>query len=217
MNDLSRTKRGRPRDPERMKRVIETASQHFLEQGYDRASMEAVALASGVSKMTLYNYFPNKDALFEACVAARTDGMFADFISAGLDPSRPADTLALIARQFLALMRADDVLSIHRILFGLASTHPDVCARFYKAGPQRINTLVQDYLSAARQAGSLDIDDIDMAADQFISLQLGRPHLLSMLGLAQPTAEEDEQLIRENIALFLARHGKADPDSQNCP
>lgn len=194
-----------------MKRVIETASQHFLEQGYDRASMEAVALGSGVSKMTLYNYFPSKDALFEACVACRTDGIFADFVNDRLDPTRPADALALIAHQFLALMRADDVLSIHRILFGLASTHPEVCTRFYKAGPQRINTLVQGYLAAAAQAGSLRIDDIGMAADQFISLQLGRPHLQAMLGFGIPSAGEDERLIDENVALFLARYGAVHP------
>ncbi len=206
MSDISKTKRGRPRDPERMKRVIETASQQFLEQGYDRASMEAVALASGVSKMTLYNYFPSKDALFEACVACRTDTIFADFLSHRLDPALPIEALALIARQFLALMRADDVLSIHRILFGLAGTHPEVCERFYKAGPQRINALVQGYLAAARQAGSLHIDDIGMAADQFIALQLGRPHLQAMLGLGIPAGEEDERLIRENVALFLARY-----------
>lgn len=207
MTEVSRSKRGRPRDPERMRRVIEAASQQFLEQGYDRASMEAVALASGVSKMTLYNYFPSKDALFEACVACRTDSIFADFLGDRLDPARPAEALALIARQFLALMRAEDVLSIHRILFGLASTHPDVCERFYKVGPQRINMLVRGYVAAAVQAGSLQVDDIGMAADQFLALQLGKPHLQAMLGLGIPSAAEDERLIVENVTLFLARYG----------
>lgn len=206
MNDVSRTKRGRPRDPERMKRVIENASQQFLEQGYDRASMEAVALASGVSKMTLYNYFPNKDALFEACVACRTDGIFEGFSNDRLDPARPAEALSLIAHQFLALMRADDVLRIHRILYGLASTHPEVCARFFKAGPERINALVRSYLTAAVAAGSLHIDDIQMAADQFLALQLGRPHIHATLGLGIPAATQDAELVRENIILFLARY-----------
>ena len=201
------SKRGRPRDPERMRRVIEAASQQFLDQGYDRASMEAVAQASGVSKMTLYNYFPGKDALFEACVACRTDSTFEDFLSHRLDPARPAESLARIARQFLALMRDGDALRIHRILHSLASTHPEVCARFYKAGPLRVTTLVQDYLAAAAGAGSLRIADIAMAADQFLALLLGRPHTHAILGLGIPTADEDEHLIRENIALFLARYG----------
>lgn len=207
MNDVSRTKRGRPRDPERMKRVIEAASQQFLEQGYDRASMDAVALASGVSKMTLYNYFPSKDALFEACVVCRTDGIFADFLSDRLDPAHPAETLTLIARQFLALMRADDVLRIHRILYGLASTHPELCERFFKAGPQRISGLVNNYLARAVAAGSLHMDDTALAADQFLALQLGRPHVCATLGLGIPALADDERMIRENVILFLARYG----------
>lgn len=207
MKNEMNTKRGRPRDPERMKRVIEAASEQFLEQGYDRASMEAVALAAGVSKMTLYNYFPSKDALFEACVACRTDGIFADVSDDRLDPAHPEEALRLIAQQFLALMRADDVLRIHRILFGLASTHPDVCARFFKAGPERITARVRGYLDAAVSAGSLRIDNTALAADQFLALQLGRPHTRATLGLGTPPGEEDARLIRENVILFLARYG----------
>ncbi|MEL0028690.1 MAG: TetR/AcrR family transcriptional regulator [Perlucidibaca sp.] len=190
-----------------MQRVIEAASEQFLEQGYDRASMEAVAQASGVSKMTLYNYFPSKDALFEACVACRTDSTFADFADHRLDPAQPAQSLARIARQFLALMRDEDALRIHRILYSLGSTHPEVCARFYKAGPLRVTALVRDYLAAATAAGSLRISSLDIAADQFLALLLGRPHTQAILGLGRPDSAEDEALIRENVALFLARYG----------
>lgn len=207
MNDSSQTRRGRPRDPERMKRVIEAASQQFLEQGYERASMEAVAQASGVSKMTLYNYFPSKDALFEACVACRSEDLFAEFLNRRVDPTQPAAVLTLIARQFLALMRADDVLRIHRIMYGMTGTHPDICERFYKAGPQRLTDLVQDYLAAAVAAGSLRVDDCARAADQFLALQLGRPHVAATLGLGVPGQDADEAMIRDNVALFLARYG----------
>lgn len=207
MSDTSQTKRGRPRDPERMKRVIEAASQQFLEQGYERASMEAVAQASGVSKMTLYNYFPSKDALFEACVACRTESLFAEFHARPMDATRPAVVLSQIARQFLALMRADDVLRIHRTLYGLAGIHPEVCERFFKAGPQRISDLVRDYLASANAVGSLHIDNCARAADQFLALQLGRPHVAATLGLGVPGEAADAEMIRENVEMFLARYG----------
>ena len=36
----------------------------FLERGYAGASMDAVTAAAGVSKQTLYSYFPSKALLF---------------------------------------------------------------------------------------------------------------------------------------------------------
>ncbi|MEO6697878.1 MAG: TetR/AcrR family transcriptional regulator [Paraperlucidibaca sp.] len=200
-------KRGRPRDPKRLQKIIEAASQQFLECGYDRASMDAVAVAAGVSKMTLYNNFASKDALFESCVAYRTTSIFADFNDDTLDPKQPNEALYLIAKQFVALMRADDVIRIHRLLYGLATTHPDICARFFNAGPEHVNQFVQRYLRAAHAEKSLCIDTISLAADQFLALQLGRPHLRATLGLGKPDAETEERLLRANVAFFTAAYG----------
>lgn len=207
MNTENLPKRGRPRDPERMRRVLEAGAAQFLEQGYERASMEVVAQAAGVSKMTLYNYFPSKEALLEACVASRTDDMFAAFLIDRLDPAQPAQALELIGRQFVALMRADDALRIHRIMYGLASTHPEICDRFHQAGPQRTIDLTREYLTSAVAVGSLDVDDTELAADQFLALHLGTPHVRATLGLGTPPLADDEHLVRENVKLFLARYG----------
>ncbi len=200
-------KRGRPRDPKRLQKIFEAASQQFLEHGYDRVSMDAVASAAGVSKMTLYNNFASKEALFEACVAYRTAGIFAGFSDDMLDPKRPAEALTLIAQQFVSLMRADDVIRIHRVMFGLATTHPDICARFYSAGPEHVNLYVQDYLKAAVTAGSLVINNISQAADQFLALNLGRTHFKATMGLGKPSIEADALLVHENVAMFIARYG----------
>ncbi|MES3040838.1 MAG: TetR/AcrR family transcriptional regulator [Pseudomonadota bacterium] len=207
MKEVIKSKRGRPRDPERMKRVIESASQQFLEQGFDRASMESVAQNSGVSKMTLYNYFPSKSLLLEACVSCRTDDMFDAFNENRLDPTQPEQALIFIGTQFLSLMRAEDVIRMHRMLYGLATLHPEVCAGYFKAGPERVNKLVREFLTASVATGHLQINDIAMACDQFLSLFLGRPHLRATLGLGLPDALHDQRLVDENVLLFLARYG----------
>ncbi len=46
-------RRGRPRDPERMRRVLDAAKQHFYEHGYEGANLDAIANEAGVSKMTV--------------------------------------------------------------------------------------------------------------------------------------------------------------------
>lgn len=94
-------------------------------------------------------------------------------------------------------------------MYGLASTHQDICRRFYKAGPQRITSLVKDYLTAAVAVGSLHINDTELAADQFLALHLGRRHICATLGLGTPELADDVHLVQQNVMLFLARYGRA--------
>src|ERR1700709_2313814 len=46
--------------------VIDAAIQEFLAAGFDATSMDRVAARACVSKRTVYNHFPGKEALFAA-------------------------------------------------------------------------------------------------------------------------------------------------------
>jgi len=50
--------------------LIEEAIRHFGRDGYHGTSLDAVAKAAGIRKQTLLYYFPTKEALLEACLAA---------------------------------------------------------------------------------------------------------------------------------------------------
>src|SRR5262252_10413588 len=50
------------------RQILEGARRMFLAQGFDAASMGAIAREAGVSKGTLYVYFKSKEELFEAIV-----------------------------------------------------------------------------------------------------------------------------------------------------
>lgn len=50
--------------------LIEEAIRHFGRDGYRGASLDAIAAAAGIRKQTLLYYFPTKEALLEACLAA---------------------------------------------------------------------------------------------------------------------------------------------------
>lgn len=205
VSDEIPAKRGRPRDPARMHRVLEAAKNQFLQQGFSATSMESIAKASGVSKMTIYSYFPNKEALFETCIASRTDEVFSlsKLHSTGQALAQPADILRKVATQFVALMRDEEVLAMHRIMIGSAGQHPDICQSFFAQGCLRLNQQISAYLDWATQAGVLNITDSQRAADQFLSLCLGRQHLQGLLMLGTPTADQDEAMITDNITMFL--------------
>jgi AcrR family transcriptional regulator len=51
------------------RRLLETAAEHFAERGLDGAQIDAIALAAGYAKGTVYNYFSTKEELFAEVLA----------------------------------------------------------------------------------------------------------------------------------------------------
>lgn len=192
-----------------MQRVVETAIRHFQQSGFERTSLEQIARDSGVSKVTIYSYFPSKEALYEAAICARTDADMGQDIFADLAPHKPGPSLQRIGRQFLKLMRADEVVGKHRSIYAEATQQPALSRIFYESGPRKILDLMREFLRTCHECGSLRVPDAELAAEQFLSLFMGDGHIRTMLGLGKPTRAQDERLVRSSVTLFLKAYGTA--------
>src|SRR3954470_17850474 len=53
---------------ERPAQIVEAALEAFGERGLAGARLEDIARRAGVAKGTIYSYFPNKEALFQAVI-----------------------------------------------------------------------------------------------------------------------------------------------------
>jgi AcrR family transcriptional regulator len=62
--------------------LVEEAIRQFGREGYHGASLDQIAGAVGVRKQTLLYYFPNKEALLEACLAAAGERLATDIAGA---------------------------------------------------------------------------------------------------------------------------------------
>ena len=201
-------KRGRPRDPERSRRILEAARRHFSEHGLERASVGAIAADAGVSNMTIYSNFGSKDRLFQAVVRDRTATVVAGVPGAGeLDPQHPEEALLAIGARFLALAREDDALGAMRSVYGVAGAQPEVCRAFFKDGPERLNGELATYLRRAHSAGTLKVRNPPQAADLFLSMFLGSGHIRGLLKLEMPDSRENRALLREAVRVFMAAYG----------
>lgn len=202
MNETS-SRRGRPRDPERVRRVVAAAASHFLRNGYEHSSVEAIAAEAGVSKVTVYSYFPTKIALFEAAVAQTTAEVFPPLSAEILDPLQPAEALRAIAGRILVLLRDERVVGAFRLMYASGPSQPAACEAFFRNGPEAVCAQVAAYMLAAAQAGALRIDSPERAADQFVALFFGRSHTRQLLGLELDSADEQRRQIDDNVAFFL--------------
>ena len=204
-------RRGRPRDPERIRRIIEAARNHFYLHGFERASVDAIAAEAGVSKMTVYSNFGSKEGLFEALVHDGTDRVMGG--SAGveaLDPLQPRKALLAVGKQFLALAREEHTLGKFRSLYGTANAQPEACRAFYRQGPERLTSELAAYLQRAKDAGSLKVKNPRLAAELFLAMFLGNGHIRGLLMLERHDAREDKALLREAVRVFIAAYEGAD-------
>jgi AcrR family transcriptional regulator len=68
-----------PEKPTMKERILETADRLFYLQGIRAVGVDTIAAEIGISKRTLYNHFPSKDALIAAYLTRRAK------------PARPSD------------------------------------------------------------------------------------------------------------------------------
>jgi AcrR family transcriptional regulator len=182
--------------------VIRAAWQLFLDQGFSATSMDAVAKAAGVSKATLYAYFPSKEALFASLIVAECESLQRDLplpkLSAGL-----SEALRDFARQYLhTFIHRKDVAFV-RIIANESGRFPALARLFYESGPEATIRRLSQFLEEARAAKLLEFDDSMEAAKQFLSLVRGELPLLIVLGLSDFTEGKIEQEIEAGLNFFL--------------
>ncbi len=201
-------RRGRPRDPERFRRIMEAARSHFFAHGLERASVDAIAADAGVSKMTIYSHFGSKEGLFEAVVQERTERVMGGAAGVeALDPLQPHKALLAVGEQFLALTREEDALGKFRSVYSAAGAYPEACRAFHRQGAERLINELAAYLRRANDAGTLQVKNPRLAADLFLAMFLGDGHIRGLLMLELPDARENKALLREAVRLFIAAYG----------
>ena len=203
-------RRGRPPDPERLRRIVEAAHRHFNAHGLERASVDAIAADAGVSKMTVYSHFASKEGLFEAVIRDRTDRVMGGVAGVeALDPTQPQKALLSVGEQFLTLAREEGVLGQFRSIYGAAAVQREACRAFYRQGADRLIGDLAAYLRRADAQGTLNIRRPRQAADLFLSMFLGDGHIRGLMMLDMPDAREDRALLREAVRVFMAAYAKA--------
>lgn len=193
---------GRPKDLSKGAAIMGAAKRLFLEQGYAGVSMDQIASEAGVSKLTVYSHFGDKDSLFATVVQAHCEQQLptALFTECGDLPLR--DCLLQVARAFAAMVFAPEAIAGHRMMCTPQMAASSVPARFWKAGPDRVQQAMAELLARRAAAGELDVPDPQLAASQFFTLLKGEPHSRRVLGCEH----DDHDLARhigQTVDMFL--------------
>jgi AcrR family transcriptional regulator len=117
------------RSQQRVQHLVNTAAQVFAEVGYEAATTNAIAARAGVPIGSLYQFFPDKDALLQAVIAAQGEALTI-FMSDPLFFTLPLDeSIERLLRGMAVFEREHPGF---KALFGVAGLAPQVHHGFIK-------------------------------------------------------------------------------------
>lgn len=179
----------------RERAILDAALTVFAGLGYSGTTMDAVAAEAGVTKPTLYSYFPSKDVLFQAMMLEKRDLMLDVF-----DHPSPRGMVADLhgfAWAYADTVMRPDMLSLARLIIGEVGRFPEIGRAYQASGPDHLLRGIMRYLDGQRAAGRLDFDDAELAAQDLWGLILSAPRTQA---LYMPDAIPDRAVLRRYIA-----------------
>ncbi|MFA5677349.1 MAG: TetR/AcrR family transcriptional regulator [Pseudomonas sp.] len=201
---------GRPKDLAKRAAILQAAQSLFLSNGYEGTSMDAIATEAGVSKLTVYSHYTDKETLYAAAIRAVCEAQLPDIYIGELPRDDIGLTLERIGLAFCVLLDSPESLALHRLLVGMAGQDAKLAELFYEAGPQRVCDGMTQLLQQACARGELCIDQPQEAARQFFTLLKGDNHFRLLIGYGEGMSEQERHLhVGGVVATFLRLYAVA--------
>jgi TetR/AcrR family transcriptional repressor of mexJK operon len=209
---------GDPRVRRSRAAVVEAARTLFLRRGYAGTTMAEIAAAAGLTKRTLYNNYPGKDALFTQIVVetiafadAFARGLREEFAGGVTAANLPAALDDLGRRLALGIVRPE-VIALRRLLIGEARAFPALATEYFDRAPGQVLGALASGFRHLGRIGLLRVTDPRRAAAQFAYLVAGEPLDRAVLVGAIPPRARIIAGARDGVRTFMARYGVAPTD-----
>lgn len=197
----------RPVDPAKDQAILEAATELLFTEGPQGCSMEAVARRAGVSRVTVYARYANRQALLNAVVQACVRDL-----SVGLDVT-PVDALGVrgalveFGQRLLAFVHSDAYWRFVRAIAGLQGLSEQEAALLFQQGPRFTLDRLAAWMAAAERAGLARFPFPERDAEHLLGMWIGLDIVRALYGLPpQRDAEATRRHVVEAVDLFLQMH-----------
>lgn len=151
----------RPRSESARQAVLEAMRGALSSSGYEAVTIEGLAEAAGVSKQTIYRWWPSKAAILGE---ALLEGALPE-VELPMTDDLAADLRALFTLQ------GDDTVALARALIAVTATDPELGMRLNERLAAPIREWTTERLTRGVESGEVRADvDAGVVADQLIAL-----------------------------------------------
>ena len=187
--------------------ILDAAVAEFRRSGFETTSMDRIAAQAGVSKRTVYNHFPSKEALF----AQILERLWESSLEGGeltyrADRPLRAQLLDLVTQK-LELLRDPNFVDLARVAIAAAIHSPERAQDMVCRMGEREEGITL-WIRAATADGRLKTDDPLFASMQLQSLVKGFA-FWPQITLGQPALDDAQQarVANQAVDMFLALYG----------
>lgn len=188
--------------------IIDAAVAEFREKGFAGASMDRISARADVSKRTVYNHFASKDALFRAILEIMGERANRAFDVAYVPGEPIRAQLIRLGWAEGDLLTDPDFMKLARMVVGETMRDQDLAAAMnHKMA--RISVF-REVLEAAHADGTLRIEDIDRATEQFLGLIKAQAFWPVVFSGELVTRSDMTKIIETTVDMFLAVYAPPD-------
>jgi len=183
--------------------LLDKARDLFLEQGFERTSIDAIAAAAGMAKRTIYQRYGDKETLFLASLQHTIDEWVVPVEQLRAAESEDLEqTLLTVGRILVNNIMKPAGLRLLRITNAESARVPEIGAYTYQRGTERTIDYLADLFHRRLTTSGAGIQDWNEAAIAFLYLVVGGPPTMTVWGMAL----DDETIDKHTcycVRLFL--------------
>lgn len=183
-----------------------------MAQGYARTTMDDIARRAGLTKRTLYNNYPDKEALFRLIVAdviAVAESFARELraeLASGITAANLREKLHGVAARMATSIVRSPVIALRRFLVGESRLFPELAREYFDRAPGQVLGVLAESFERLRRAGVLRVApslDARRAAAQFAYLVVGETLDRAMLTGQLPNEDEVRACAHDGVETFL--------------
>jgi TetR/AcrR family transcriptional regulator len=186
--------------------LLDAALDLFVEKGFAATKAEEVAARAGVSKGTLFLYFPSKEELFKAVVRENISGRFQEWAQEfeTFEASTP-DMVRYCMRIWWERIGATRASGITKLIISEARNFPDIAAFYQQEVINPGSQLIRRILQRGIDRGEFRPVDMDYAVFSIIAPMI---FLIMMKHSLAPCAPQDypldpERYVSSQVEILL--------------
>ncbi len=190
----------------RRDKFVDTATDLFLEQGYDAVTIDEIVRAIGGSKTSIYKNFGGKEGLLSESVQQMCANFLHGFEELDVSSLSPADGLRVLGTTLLRSLLEERHVAFQRLVIAISGRFPELARVWFESGPGRVRTAIATFIAEKQKAGAMRQADPQVLAIQYHDMIVTNLLYRALTG-DRPTRQDTIRSIDDAIETLL--HGEA--------